>query len=48
MRGRTEGVVVFRFAWHWPKVVIAIGILLTLAWMAFLAWLIVHTLLAAA
>jgi hypothetical protein len=38
----------FRFARHWPKVVIAIGIPLTLAWMAFFAWLVVHTLLAAA
>jgi hypothetical protein len=39
--------VMFRFARHWPKAVIAIGILLTVAWMGFLAWLVVHVLLAA-
>jgi hypothetical protein len=37
--------VMFRFARHWPKVVIAIGVLLTVAWMVFLAWLMVHALL---
>jgi hypothetical protein len=37
----------FRFARHWPKAVIAIGILLTAAWIVFLAWFVVHSLLAA-
>jgi len=35
----------FRFARHWPKAVIAIGVLLTVAWMIFLGWLMVHGLL---
>lgn len=30
----------------WPKIVIAIGVLLSLAWIGFLAWLLVHILLA--
>jgi len=34
----------FGFARHWPKAVIAIGILLTVAWMVFLAWLVVRVL----
>jgi hypothetical protein len=34
-----------RFARHWPKAVIAIGVLLTVAWIVFLARLLVHALL---
>ena len=34
----------FRFARHWPKAVIALGVLLTVAWMIFLAWLVVRAL----
>jgi len=47
MRGRTEGAFMFRFAQHWPKAVIAIGVLLTVAWMVFLGWLLVHAFLGA-
>jgi hypothetical protein len=36
-----------RLVRHWPKAAIAVGILLTLAWIGFLAWLIVHAVLAA-
>ena len=36
--------VMLRFGRHWPKAVIAVGILLTVAWMVFLAWLVVHAL----
>ncbi len=39
--------VMVRFVRHWPKAAIAIGILLSIAWMVFLAWLVVHVLLAA-
>jgi len=39
--------VMFRFVRHWPKAVIAIGVLLTVVWMVFFAWLTVHALLAA-
>jgi hypothetical protein len=37
----------FRFAQHWPKAVVAIGLLLTIAWIVFLAWLALHALLTA-
>jgi hypothetical protein len=37
----------FGFARHWPKIVIAIGVLLSVAWIVFLAWLVVHVFLAA-
>jgi len=36
-----------RIAAHWPKVAIALGVLLTLAWIGFLAWMVVHEVLAA-
>jgi hypothetical protein len=40
----SKGTRMFR---HWPKAAIAIGLLLTLAWTVFLAWLVVHDVLAA-
>jgi len=44
--GRSDGKrSMFRFTRHWPKAVMAIGILLSVAWMIFLAWLVVHLLL---
>ena len=27
---------------HWPKAIITVGVLLTLAWIGFLAWLLLH------
>jgi hypothetical protein len=38
----------FRFARHWPKAIIAVGLLLTVGWIIFLIWLLVHAALAAA
>jgi hypothetical protein len=35
-----------RIATHWPKAAIALGVLLTLAWIGFLAWMVVHEVLA--
>jgi hypothetical protein len=37
----------FRFARHWPRAVITVGLLLTVAWMVFLIWLLVRAVLAA-
>jgi hypothetical protein len=39
--------VMFRFARQWPKAVIAIGLVLSVVWIAFLAWLMVRVFLAA-
>ena len=39
--------VMFRFVRRWSKALIAVGLLLTVAWIVFLAWLVVHAMLAA-